>query len=387
MTFYEKKYLKYKKKYFDLKGSAPPVNLNNGETITISCNNHSPEHTLPRQGAALFAPESSIPKLPQPSGTIKVDLAMLAGKRLTFYVKPDDTILSLKEKFMENQGIPIYQQKYMFRGIELKDKNTFSSYEITDNSTIHLILSLKPVQPADRRLRVYVMRHADRADDDTAPPEIHMKVDREEDTPLWPAKGEETARRMTNDHLMKPDGPIDLIVSSPLLRCIQTAVAANQLIGNKSISIDNGLCEVWHRNVLKGIALREGISAVKMRTPKELEQFGINTSILKFNTDIKLPPSEETRGIGGTADSRFRESIKRIAIESVRAGQHKLLIISHGDCVDSFVALCTSKKGSVPTKSIYEINYGAIVVADYHMESDEWTLIEDECHGVGIMDE
>jgi len=369
MNFNEKKYLKYKKKYFDLKGSAPPVH----------CKRTSSEHILHNQEVSQ-----------QPPRIIKIDIATLAGNRYSFDVKPDDTILSIKLKLFEITGIPIYQQIYEFKEQILEDINTLSFYKITDNSTIKLIVDLKvqPVVIKSNLLRVYVMRHADRADESNAPENVKRLVDREEDTPLWPVKGIETVNKMTRKHLMKPDGPIDLIVSSPLLRCIQTADAANKIIKKEFITIDAGLCEVWNRDVLKGIALKKTVGAVKMRTLKELETFGINTSILKFNENIDLPIIEETSAIGGTADARFRDSIKRIAIESARSGHHKLLLVSHGDCAGSFIALCTSERkvGSKPKKLMYSIDFCGIVVADYDVDCDKWTLVPEECDGVGIMD-
>jgi hypothetical protein len=48
---------------------------------------------------------------------------------------------------MRDQEIPIDQQKYLFVNKNLENRNTFSSYQITDNSMIHLRVSLKPTQP------------------------------------------------------------------------------------------------------------------------------------------------------------------------------------------------------------------------------------------------
>ncbi len=77
-------------------------------------------------------------------------------------------------------------------------------------------------------LRVFVMRHGDRADDHEAAPEVQALVDRVEDPPLAPA-GLAAAARVAAEHLA-PHGPFDAVVASPMLRCVQTAAVVGQVV-------------------------------------------------------------------------------------------------------------------------------------------------------------
>jgi hypothetical protein len=83
---------------------------------------------------------------------------------------------------------------------------------------------------------VVIMRHGDRADDD---PTQKDTVDRAWDPHLTNA-GLRRASDVTTERLL-PLAPFDRIVSSPFLRCLQTACVARTLLAGPPVSIDNGM--------------------------------------------------------------------------------------------------------------------------------------------------
>ena len=58
-------------------------------------------------------------------------------------VNSNDTVKTIKDKIQETIGIPPDQQRLVFSGNLLKDENFISDYNITENSTIHLVLKLR----------------------------------------------------------------------------------------------------------------------------------------------------------------------------------------------------------------------------------------------------
>jgi hypothetical protein len=204
------------------------------------------------------------------------------------------------------------------------------------------------------------MRHGNRADDSEAPPEEQATVDKVEDTSLSKA-GFETAEKVTLEHILsgvnfKNDFPkqIDMIYSSPLLRCVQTAEVARKILCLHDIVITHGICEVMDKKVIK-----KPVNEFKLRTSDEFKsEYKIEANLIHHKTnniniipytidkykldggidyrkytksenengnDIALTinlkdssltvsvPYGETRGIGGTADARFRYMITTLA--------------------------------------------------------------------------
>ena len=55
------------------------------------------------------------------------------GKTLTFDVEPNDTIMAVKRKIEEMEGIPTSRMKFIYRGMELvDDSRTLSYYNIKE---------------------------------------------------------------------------------------------------------------------------------------------------------------------------------------------------------------------------------------------------------------
>ena len=213
------------------------------------------------------------------------------------------------------------------------------------------------------KTRIFVMRHGDRADDSDAFKDL---VDRPFDPPLSPM-GIKTTERVVNERLHE----IDAIFSSPFLRCVQTAAVAQNLLNVSSCIIDSGIIEVWHPRVLKS-----RLCDILLRTDAELLQF-VPRAIFKHgfqSLPFVINDEGETQGIGGSADQRFRSSLTRIAIDAANSGYRSILVVTHGDCINSV--------GEMAGKDIYSVDYCGLIVVDFIDSS--WQFVDS--FGIGILD-
>lgn len=81
--------------------------------------------------------------------TIKINVKTLESQIYTFLVNKDMSVPMLKEKVANAIGIPVEQQRLIFRGRVLKDDHLLSEYHLEDGHTLHLVARQPvPAQPA-----------------------------------------------------------------------------------------------------------------------------------------------------------------------------------------------------------------------------------------------
>jgi ubiquitin len=67
----------------------------------------------------------------------------LTGKTLSIDVEEGESIEDLKEKIAAKEGVPSSQQRLIFGGQQLDSAKTIEDYDLSADSTLHLVLRLR----------------------------------------------------------------------------------------------------------------------------------------------------------------------------------------------------------------------------------------------------
>ncbi|CAN8277052.1 unnamed protein product [Cochlearia groenlandica] len=77
--------------------------------------------------------------------TLELKIKTLDSETYTFKVNKNETVSLFKEKIASETGVPVAQQRLIFRGRVLKDEHPLSEYHLENGHTLHLVIR----QPAE----------------------------------------------------------------------------------------------------------------------------------------------------------------------------------------------------------------------------------------------
>ncbi|CAA7025654.1 unnamed protein product [Microthlaspi erraticum] len=81
-----------------------------------------------------------------PESTVELNIKTLDSQTYTFKVNKNETVSLFKEKIASEVGVPVGQQRLIFRGRVLKDDHPLSEYHLENGHTLHLIVR-QPAEP------------------------------------------------------------------------------------------------------------------------------------------------------------------------------------------------------------------------------------------------
>lgn len=74
---------------------------------------------------------------------MQINIKTVTGKIITLEVDQFETILSIKERIQQKEGVPPDQQRLVYAGKHLEDERYVCDYNLKKDPTVHLVLRLK----------------------------------------------------------------------------------------------------------------------------------------------------------------------------------------------------------------------------------------------------
>ena len=103
-------------------------------------------NVLPQENKVLDQVNNVQPQGNQPNVQVEGGqffVKTLTGKNIVISLNPDMTVLQVKDIIFEMERLPQDQMRLIYAGRQLEDNSTLLSNNVTNNSTIHLVLRLK----------------------------------------------------------------------------------------------------------------------------------------------------------------------------------------------------------------------------------------------------
>lgn len=75
--------------------------------------------------------------------SFQIQIKSINGKTRTIEVEKTDTVMQIKEKIQDKEGILPTEQRLIYAGKNLEDNRTMEDYNITTDSTLHLVLRVR----------------------------------------------------------------------------------------------------------------------------------------------------------------------------------------------------------------------------------------------------
>ena len=105
-----------------------------------------------------YSADQSAAKLtPKPEGKdaeIEVKVKTLTGKVVKVVLDANATVLELKQKVQDSEGVPVEAQRIITKGLQLDNKNKLSSRAcgpVVNGTTVHLVVRLSHSQASSKR--------------------------------------------------------------------------------------------------------------------------------------------------------------------------------------------------------------------------------------------